>query len=192
MEMLLDKVNQNIQEALKKFQDKKNKEYEKTKKQISEFIGGLNEYPSETGNTINRKINELRTKIDNIKEDMTNDKENLRKKNETEVQHTMEGHSSRLEQAKDRVSKLEDEMGIKGKTEEVLLKQLKTCERNMQQLTDSIKRPNLLNHGHRKRRRGASKRTSKYIQQNNNRKFPKSRENYVHSDTGSLWEAKKT
>jgi hypothetical protein len=30
IEMLLDKVNQNIQEALKKFQDNKNKEYEKT------------------------------------------------------------------------------------------------------------------------------------------------------------------
>jgi hypothetical protein len=34
-------------------------------------------------------------------------------------------------------------MEIKGKTEELLLKQLKTCERNMQGLTDSIKRPNL-------------------------------------------------
>jgi hypothetical protein len=30
MEMLLDMVNQNIQEAHKKFQDTKNKEYEKT------------------------------------------------------------------------------------------------------------------------------------------------------------------
>jgi hypothetical protein len=28
--MLLDMVNQNIQEALKKFQDSRNKEYEKT------------------------------------------------------------------------------------------------------------------------------------------------------------------
>jgi hypothetical protein len=34
MEMLLDMVNQNIQEALKKFQDTKNKEYEKTQKQM--------------------------------------------------------------------------------------------------------------------------------------------------------------
>jgi uncharacterized protein involved in exopolysaccharide biosynthesis len=34
MEMLLDMVNQNIQEILKKFQDNKNKEYEKTQKQI--------------------------------------------------------------------------------------------------------------------------------------------------------------
>jgi hypothetical protein len=34
-------------------------------------------------------------------------------------------------------------MEIKGKTEELLLKQLKTYERNMQALTDSIKRPNL-------------------------------------------------
>jgi hypothetical protein len=30
MEMLLDMVNQNIQEALKKFQDNKNKEFKKT------------------------------------------------------------------------------------------------------------------------------------------------------------------
>jgi hypothetical protein len=57
--------------------------------------------------------------------------ENLRKKNETEMQNTTEGHSNRLEQAEDRISELEDEMEIKGKTEELLVKQLKTCERNM-------------------------------------------------------------
>jgi hypothetical protein len=34
-------------------------------------------------------------------------------------------------------------MKIKGKTEEKLFKQLNTYERNMQELTDSIKRPNL-------------------------------------------------
>jgi hypothetical protein len=34
MEMLLDTVNQNVQEALKKFQEDKNKEYEKTQKQM--------------------------------------------------------------------------------------------------------------------------------------------------------------
>jgi hypothetical protein len=43
MGMLLDLVNQNVQEALKKFQDTKNKEYEKTQKQINELIGALNE-----------------------------------------------------------------------------------------------------------------------------------------------------
>jgi hypothetical protein len=32
-------------------------------------------------------------------------------------------------------------MVIKGKTEELLVKQLKTCERNMQDLTDSNKSP---------------------------------------------------
>jgi chromosome segregation ATPase len=69
--------------------------------------------------------------------------ENLRKKNEIEIQNKMEGHSSRLEQAEDRISELEDEMVIKGKTEELLVRQLKTCERNMQELTNSIKRPNL-------------------------------------------------
>jgi hypothetical protein len=44
------------------------------------------------------------------------DMENLRKKNEAETQNTMEGHSSRLEQAEDRTSELEDEIEIKGKT----------------------------------------------------------------------------
>jgi hypothetical protein len=34
-------------------------------------------------------------------------------------------------------------MEIKGKIEELLIKQLKNCERNMQELTNSIKRPNL-------------------------------------------------
>jgi hypothetical protein len=36
--MLIDMVNQNVQEALKKFQDNKYKEYEKTQKQIKEII----------------------------------------------------------------------------------------------------------------------------------------------------------
>jgi hypothetical protein len=53
------------------------------------------------------------------------------KKNETEIQNTMEGHSSRLEQDNNRISELEEKMEIKGKTEELLVKQLKTCERNM-------------------------------------------------------------
>jgi hypothetical protein len=69
--------------------------------------------------------------------------ENLRKKNETETQNTMEGHSSKPEQAEDRLLELEDEMKIKGKTEELLLKQLMACERNIKELTDSIKKPNL-------------------------------------------------
>jgi chromosome segregation ATPase len=55
----------------------------------------------------------------------------------------MEGYSSRLEQAEDRISELEDEMEIKGKIKKLLVKQLKTCERNMQELTNYITRPNL-------------------------------------------------
>jgi hypothetical protein len=44
IEMLLDMVNQNVQEALKKFPDNKNKEYEKTRKQINEIIRALNKH----------------------------------------------------------------------------------------------------------------------------------------------------
>jgi hypothetical protein len=89
---------------------------------------------------INKEINELRMKIDNIKEEETQDMENLRKNNETEIQSTKEGHSSRLEQAEDRILEFKDEMVIKGKTEELLVKQLKTCEKKMQELSDFIKR----------------------------------------------------
>jgi chromosome segregation ATPase len=69
--------------------------------------------------------------------------ENLRKKNKTELQNKTEGQSSRIKQTEDRISELEDELVIKGKTKELLIKQLKTCEKKMQELTDSIKRPNL-------------------------------------------------
>jgi molecular chaperone DnaK (HSP70) len=59
-EKILDVVNQSVQDSLKKFQDAKNKEYEKTQKQIYELRGVLNKHQSETENTINREINELR------------------------------------------------------------------------------------------------------------------------------------
>jgi septal ring factor EnvC (AmiA/AmiB activator) len=69
--------------------------------------------------------------------------ENLRKKNETELQNKMECQCSRIEQTEDRILELENEMVVKGKTKELLVKQIKTCEKKMQEVTDSIKRPNL-------------------------------------------------
>jgi hypothetical protein len=59
------------------------------------------------------------------------------------MQNKMEGQSSRLQQAEVRISELKDEMVIKGKTEELLVGQLKMCERRMQEFNNSIKRPNL-------------------------------------------------
>jgi chromosome segregation ATPase len=136
-------INQFVQETLKKFQDNKNREFEKAQEQIKETIEAMYKHQSEIKNKINKEISELRVKKDNIKEEETQDMENLRKKNETEMQNKMEGQSSRIEQAEDRISELKDEIVIKGKTEELLVEQLKTYEKKMQELTESIKRPNL-------------------------------------------------
>jgi hypothetical protein len=88
-----------------------------------------------------------------MKEEFNKDVENLRKKNQTEaleteislnqIKYIGESHSNRLEQMEDRISGLEDKTDIKEKTEKLLDKRLKTCEWNMQELSDSIKRPNL-------------------------------------------------
>jgi hypothetical protein len=64
----------------------------------------------------------------------------------------MEGHSSRLEQAEDIISEHEDEMVIKGKTEELLKEYTRT--HRLHQKT----KPK--NHEHLIRRKGASKRNS--------------------------------
>jgi hypothetical protein len=40
--------NQNVQEALKKFQDNKTQEYEKTHKEINEIMGAPNKHQTET------------------------------------------------------------------------------------------------------------------------------------------------
>jgi hypothetical protein len=48
--------------------------------------------------------------------------ENVKKNNETETQNKVEGHSTRLEQAEDRISEIDDKIKIKGKTEELLVK----------------------------------------------------------------------
>jgi archaeosine-15-forming tRNA-guanine transglycosylase len=43
----------------------------------------------------------------------------------------------------DRISELKDKTEINVKTEEILVKQLKSCERKIKELSDYIKRPNL-------------------------------------------------
>jgi hypothetical protein len=60
----------------------------------------LNKHQTETENTINREINELMVKTDNIKEEIIHNIENLRKKNETEIQNKMEGHSAEYNKQK--------------------------------------------------------------------------------------------
>jgi hypothetical protein len=74
-------------------------------------------------------------------------------------------------------------MEIKGKTEELLVRQPKTCERNMQEFSNSINRPNLRIMGIEEGEEVQTKAIHSIFKQNNNRKFHKFRENYAHSDT---------
>jgi hypothetical protein len=82
-------------------------------------------------------------------------------------------------------------MVIKGKIEELLVRQFKSCERNMQELTNSIKRPNLrimgIEEEEEVQAKGICNIFNKIIPEN-----PKSTENYAHSGTGSLQDTKQT
>jgi hypothetical protein len=82
-------------------------------------------------------------------------------------------------------------MIIKGKTKQLLVKQHKTYEKKMQELTGSIKRPNLrimgIEEGEEVQAKGMHNILNKIIT-----KFPKSRENYAHTGTGSLQDTKQT
>jgi acetolactate synthase small subunit len=98
-----------------KFQDTKNKEFEKIQKQTNELIGALNKHQSERENTIIREINELKIEINNIRKEVTHGIENHRKKNETEKQNTVEGHSSRLELQKTESQNLKIKWKLKEK-----------------------------------------------------------------------------
>jgi NAD(P)H-dependent FMN reductase len=53
--MVLDMVNQNVQKTLKKFQDNKNREFEKAQEEIKETTKALHKHQSETKNTINKR-----------------------------------------------------------------------------------------------------------------------------------------
>jgi hypothetical protein len=55
MEKILDMVNQNVQGALKKFQDTKNKEHKKTQKEVNEFREDINKHQSKTKDTIKKR-----------------------------------------------------------------------------------------------------------------------------------------
>jgi hypothetical protein len=50
----------------------------------------------------------------------------------SKTKNTVKGHFSRLKQVEDTISELKDKMEIKEKIVELLVKQLKSCKRNMQ------------------------------------------------------------
>jgi hypothetical protein len=127
MGKIQDVVNQNVKDVLKKLQDAKNKEHEKTQRQIKELRKDFNKHQSETRDTIKREIYELKKTTRNLKE-LNKDMENLRKKNQTEIletkspfsqtKSTAETHSSKLELVEIRISELENKTKIKEKTKE--------------------------------------------------------------------------
>jgi hypothetical protein len=60
MKKILHMVKQNVQEALKKFQETKNKEPKKTQKQINELREDFNKHQRETKHTMKKEIYELK------------------------------------------------------------------------------------------------------------------------------------
>jgi hypothetical protein len=55
MDKIIDMVNQSVQDALKKLLDTKNKNNEKTQKQLNEVRGNFNKRQSETKDTMKRE-----------------------------------------------------------------------------------------------------------------------------------------
>jgi TolA-binding protein len=134
----------------------------------------FNNHKSETKDTIKREIYELKRTTPIIKKKKLNkdlgkphrkesNREILgRKSPYSQTKNTVEGHSRRLEQVEDRISELENEIEIKEKAEETLVKQFKSCERNMQELRN-YQRTKTENNGC-FRRRGINKRDMLHIQ----------------------------
>jgi type IV secretory pathway VirB4 component len=81
-------------------------------------------------------------KIDNIKEEVTHDMQNSEKKRNRSTKHS-ESPLQQTRTSRRQNLNLKIKWEIKGKTEEMLVKQLTTCKNYMQELTDSTKRPNL-------------------------------------------------
>jgi hypothetical protein len=124
MEKILDMVNHNVQDALKKFQDTKNKKQKKTQKQIKELKEDFNEHQSETKDTIKRDIYELKRTTQNTKEELITDLENLRRMTHkswklkiacSQTKNLVKGQSSTLQQMEDRISEFEDKIESKEK-----------------------------------------------------------------------------
>jgi molecular chaperone DnaK (HSP70) len=57
MEKIIYVINKNVKDALKKYQDTKNKEHKKTQKQINELRATLNKHHNEMENIKNRYMN---------------------------------------------------------------------------------------------------------------------------------------
>jgi hypothetical protein len=83
-------------------------------------------------------------------------------------------------------------MVTKGKTEELLVKQLKTSEKKMQELTNFIKRTNLRIMGIEEGEEVQAKEMHNIFNKIITDLFPKSREIYSHTDARGLQNIKQT
>jgi hypothetical protein len=73
-----------------------------------------------------------------------------------------------------RISGLEDKIDIKGKNRKILRQKTQELQKEYIRTLQLYQKTKPANHGHQRRRRGASQRYMQYIQQNNSRKLPKS------------------
>jgi hypothetical protein len=84
MERTLDIVNQMYKNALKKLQDTKNKEHEKTQKQMNSERTSTNTKVKQWTLLKKKEICVLKMSTQNSKEELNKDMKNLRKKNQTD------------------------------------------------------------------------------------------------------------
>jgi hypothetical protein len=111
------------------FKTPKNREHEKTHKQIKELREKFNKYQSETKDTLEREIYELKRTAQIIKEELNKDVGNLRRKNQREILEIKSPYSQtnkqkngsplqQVDQVEGRLSELQDKIEIKEKKKE--------------------------------------------------------------------------
>jgi hypothetical protein len=135
---------------------------------------------------LNKTIQDLKREVDTIKKtqsEATLEIENLGKKSGT-IDASI---SNRLQEMEERISGAEDSIENMGTTSKENAKCKKILSQNIQEIQDTIRRPNLQIIADENE---DFQRTSKYLQQNYRRKLPKPKERHAYEHTKSLQNSK--
>ena len=138
---------------------------------------------------LNRPIQDLKMQIETIKKsqrETTLEIEILGKKSGTIDVNI----SNRIQEMEERISGAEDSIGTMDTTIKENVKCKKIINQNIQEIQNTMRRPNLRIIGVDENEDFSTQRASKYLQQNYRRKLPKPKERDAHEHTRSLQNSK--
>jgi chromosome segregation ATPase len=186
--MMVEDNKKDFNNSLKEIQENTTKQVEDLKEEAQQSLKELQENTMKEVMELNKDIQDLKREVDTIKKtqsEATLEIQTLGKKSETidaSIRNRIEEMEEEISGGEDSIENISTTIKENGKYKKILTQ-------NIQEIQDTMRKPNLRIIGV-DEKRFSNQKASKYLQQNYRRKLPKPKERDAHEHTRILQNSK--